>query len=170
MILYIEKKMGMYGCWSPSIKIFCAITTGGFECAGIWLITRTATPVTAAVNRITRTIFSQKCGTGALALISKASGFLVLPVPIAYKLLTSIAGKRPQVGNKVYVFFLTAAVMCRICGTWVKPWACDNDFLSPSPSVKTAGGSDFVSVNFPQTYHILVCNSRGCLGLLTFFF
>ena len=105
MILYIEKKMGMYGCWSPSIKIFCAITTGGFECAGIWLITRTATPVTAAVNRITRTIFSQKCGTGALALISKASGFLVLPVPIAYKLLTSIAGKRPQVGNKVYVFF-----------------------------------------------------------------
>ena len=67
-------------------------------------------------------------------------------------------------------FFLTAVVMCRICGTWVKPWACDNDFLSPSPSVKTAGGSDFVSVNFPQTYHILVCNRRGCLGLLTFFY
>ena len=156
MILYIEKKMGMYGCWSPSIKIFCAITTGGFECAGIWLITRTATPVTAAVNRITRTIFSQKCGTGALALISKASGFLVLPVPIAYKLLTSIAGKRPQVGNKVYVFFFWQPWLCAgfVAHEWNRGHAT-TIFLSPSPSVKTAGGSDFCfcqfSPNIPHT-------------------
>ena len=63
-------------CWSPSIKIFCVICTGGLDCAGIWLTTSTATPVTAAVKRITRAIFNQKYGTGACAWLVSLPGFV----------------------------------------------------------------------------------------------